>query len=177
MKHWKRTTLLDLPILPEDRDEAAQTDHVLGTFVKERGTLIHPSQLRSFVRKWSAIWLLCAGPHPASAPPGCVLARARSSLSKYTRMLLEGHYDAKRVFRFLNHKDSDPLVETDSRDFRIAGYLAMPPPMMLAWSLANSYGAGTDIGFVRLYLDTYSWLNDKGRPFRRTSSTEDEVRT
>jgi len=171
MKRWKRTNLLDLPVLPYARDGAAATNRVIATFVKERTTLTSPMQLRAFVRRWQAIWLLQAGP---GYPPGSAADETRRPLDSYTRTLLEGRYDAKRVFRFVNHKQGEELSETDSRDFRIACCIAMPGPTLPAFFMADKYGVGSDLAMVRLYLDTYPALADVGRPFTNCGEGIDE---
>jgi hypothetical protein len=54
-------------------------------------------------------------------------------------------------------------IDFMSKNARIAGHIAMPRPSLHAFELAEAYGVGSDLGFIRLYADTYPALDDVGR--------------
>ncbi len=156
MKRWERTCLLDLPVLPHDRDSAAATDYVIKTFVAERSAIPGPAAIRPFVRRWRSAWLLQSG---MSGPPGTWVHWAHEPLDPYDRRLLEGDFDAKKIWAVLQSEGHGPeskgQVDLNSANTRIAAGLMIPVPLMLASQLAHDYGVGHDLGLVRLYLDTY----------------------
>lgn len=169
VKRWKRTNLLSLPILPFERDMSAATSYILDSFVRERKAITRPEQLRPFIKRWRSMWLLSSGYAMADAKPGSYVAEARKSLASEEVLLLNGKFDAKRVFGFLTAPDELLRhVRRSDRDLRVAGSIALPRSSLIAFRLADYYLQDTDIGFVRLYLDTYPHLQDEGRPFRDT---------
>ena len=158
---WKRTCITDLPIELPHRDEAASTDTIMDTFVQERLACKNSHQLRAFVKKWRAIWLLAPGSRMKDAPKRSIIQQARAPLSLEEKLLLTGSFDAKYILRCLASKDGAG-IDYNSKNARIAGHLAIPCPALCASQLASHYKVGSDLGFVRLYADTYPALDDIG---------------
>jgi hypothetical protein len=153
--------LLDLPVLPVDRDSAVVSNIIIETYAKERKEATTPEQLFAFIKKWKAIWLLQPGPAMSDAPPDSILGQAREPIRPEVFKLVNGEFDAEKVLAYLA-SDPEP-VDTD--EYKIACNLAVPCQGMLALTLATHFRVNIDIGFVRLYLDTYPEFDNIGRPF------------
>lgn len=142
MKRYGSTCLLDLPIKPICRD--GFSDSIQEQFVSERKALSRPEEIRPFVRKWHSIWRLQVG--PLAHPSHRVLRRAEVD------DLLSLNFDAKKVFRILQ---DDTLFKLQDKSSYIMAHLAIPEPMLRAFELSQHYGVATNLGMVRLFLDTY----------------------
>jgi len=173
---WKRTRITDLPMRIPHRDTAAVHSTIIKTFVHERMDCKNCHQLRNFVKKWRAMWLLSPGSKMKDAPKNSIIQRARHPLGLEERALLTGSYDGKYVLRCLMSKDGVG-IDFKSKNARIAGHIAMPRPSLHAFELAEAYGVGSDLGFIRLYADTYPALDDVGREggWGRVPRWENEV--
>lgn len=162
MKKLARTCLTDLPMALPQRDLAAVSDVILDTFVQERKACQNSHQLRNFVKKWRAMWLLAPGSRMPNAQANSVIQKARLPPTLEEKLLLTGSYDGKYVLRVLASEDGAG-IDYNCKNARIAGCLAIPSPALHASMLASAYGVCSDLGFVRLYMDTYPGLDDFGR--------------
>lgn len=142
--------LLDLPVLPEHRDEAAATDIVHETYLQELKAVKNPSALLDLIRRWRNLWLL--------RPPKEV-----TELRPEVQSLLALDFDPEKVFEWLQKKDQENLPYEEDVNVRIMAHLALPLPLLDAFSLARHYGVGTDLGLVRLFLDPFPEHEDKLR--------------
>ena len=164
----KRTNLLDLPVLPFDRDGAAATDRIVETFTAERKQISEPSQIQTFVNRWKAIWLLSSGTAFPDAAENTLVYMCRQPLAKEIIDLVEGRYDADKVFEYLSTLDTIKEIDPNNHNLSLTCSMVLPEPALSATFMAHNYGVGNDLGFVRLFLDTYPELENEGRPFRET---------
>jgi hypothetical protein len=162
-----RTNLLDLPVLPLDRDMACGTSRVSSTFVNDRKKVSSAETLKSFVDKWRPVWLLSAGPVPKSSG-NLLVDKCRAPLSEAAVKIVNADFDHERVVTLLNHEK----LPQDEVLACLLGEIFIPGPMLFAFQLSNTYGVGHDLGLVRIYLDTYPDLIDEGRPFKETKAYE-----
>lgn len=144
-------TLLDLPVLPEDRDEACETHVILDAFMDECRAVKTVDDLTNFINRWSSMWLLNNSMvHPIT--------------SDIERKIVTLDFDKEKVLNLLIRI----LAREDDFDFTddavgIACTIAVPVQSVVALMLAKKFGVDTDLGFVRLYLDPYPELIDKLR--------------
>lgn len=159
----KRTNLLDLPILPLDRDNACGTNEIISRFVDMRKKISSTTELRDFINFWKPIWLLEPGPFPEPKPnSNSFVDLCRKPLDKTVLQLLRHEYDADKIVKYIHN--AEECIEKDF--FGLLCNLNLPTPGLLAFQFAEEYSVGSDLGFVRLYLDTYPDLEDEGRPFQ-----------
>jgi hypothetical protein len=159
----QRTSLLDLPVLPIDRDAAVGTGRITTSFVHERKSITDAKSLKAFIERWKPIWLLQAGPYPETTENNYV-NEFRGPVPEAAVMLVNHDYDADKLLESL--KAEQPDTESDHFDMMCA--LALPAPALAAFLLSKEYMVGDDIIFVRLFLDTYPEFADEGRPFKKT---------
>jgi hypothetical protein len=141
----KHTCLLDLPVLPEHRDEAASTDIVQTAYLAELEALKSPDDLKSFVQRWMNVWLLW---NPRDE---------NREIPAEIQSLLYLDSDAEAVFKYLQLKSQvePPLPFETDVNVRIMAHLAIPVGLLEAFQLAHHYHVGQDLGLVRLFLDPY----------------------
>ena len=132
--------LLDLPVLPKLRDSFG--DEIQTAYLAERDAVQSAEELVAFVRRWRNVWLL-----------RCPLDEERE-LPPELQDLLALDFDAEAVFNGLKKKDTTDLPFEDLA-VRIMAHIAIPVTLLDAYTLADHYGVGTDLGMVRLYLDGY----------------------
>jgi hypothetical protein len=143
--------LLDLPVLPDHRDEAAATDIVKEAYLQELNALGTPEELLDFVRRWRNLWLLrCPRREPEEVQPEL-------------QSLLALDFDPEKVFDWLQKKKQPNVPYTEDVNVRIMCHLALPIGLLEAFQLANHYQVGTDLGLVRLFLDGYPEHDQKLR--------------
>lgn len=135
-------TLLDLPILPRDRDSACGSSIIEDTYLKELGEIQNIEQLKEFIVRWRNLWML-----------------DNTKVSDEIEQLLGNNFDHQAVLEFLARKKDDKL-SFDDMSVRIMTNLAVPHTLLQAFSIANYWGVGTDLAMVRLYLDPYPELDD-----------------
>jgi hypothetical protein len=164
-----RTTLLDLPVLPLDRDDACRTSRVLSTFVNDRKKVSSAETLKSFVDKWRSVWLLSAGPVPRSSG-GVFIDKCRAPLSEVAIKIVCDDFDHELIATLINSKE---LLQEDDELISLVGDILIPTSMLFAFHLSKTYGVGHDLGLIRVYLDTYPSLIDEGRPFKETEAYEE----
>lgn len=142
--------LLDLPVLPEHRDDAATTDIVQEAYLKERDAIQTTDDLLNFVRRWRNVWLLrCPRDEAADLP-------------EEVQRLVSLDFDQEKVLGWLKEAKADSLPFEDIH-VRIMAHIAVPVPLLDAFQLAKHYGVGTDLGLVRLFLDGYPEHENKLR--------------
>ena len=131
-------TLLDLPVLPKDRDNACGTCTILETYIKERDSINNSDELVEFVKRWKNIWLL------------------RKERTSEENDLSESKFDAVSVFELLiRMRNKEDGFDYDQYNTRIAANIAVPPSSLDAFLFSKQFEVGSDLGFIRLYLDTY----------------------
>lgn len=177
MRKYQWTSLLDLPIRPWDRDDTGGTSIVQDTYVRERKALKHAHQLRPFVRRWQAVWLLRPGTLLFRAARGSWYHQASGELLWGERALLDGRFDAKRVMaRMLQQPAEEPIpFNPNERDWQLVGHLSIPGPFLTAYSLAQHYDVGHDLAMVRLFLDSYPEFNNRLRRNEEVPPYEEEA--
>ena len=123
------------------------------------------SQVRPFVKRWRNLWLLRPGPAVFTTSKGSWLDRVNEPLSRDEKVLLTGRYNAKKLLALVNQQPAEEPLHFDPRvlEWRLAGHLCIPRPLLYAFSLAQKYGVGSDLGLVRLYLDSYPKFKDRLR--------------
>ncbi len=161
----ERTSLLGLPVLPFDRDSAAASDEVMNGFLNDRKNISRTSELKEFINKWRPIWLLSPGPIPEVENPEALVSVCRRPIDEAALKLIQHQYDADLLMSYLGDPDG---CDKETETFEILCHLMIPVPSLNAFQLSNNYGVGPDLGFVRLYLDTYPEFENEGRPFRRS---------
>ncbi len=143
-------SILDLPVLPNDRDEAVATSVILDTFINERDLVSNADELVTFVSRWKNIWLL----------------RDESIRSKEENDISELKFDSNSIFdifvRIIHGEDN---FDFNQSNIRVAATIAAPPASINALLLSKKFKCDSDIGFVRLYLDPYKELEDKLRGY------------
>ena len=136
--------LLDLPVLPEDRDEAGATSIVQDAYIKESLAIATVEDLRAFTNRWANIWLLAG--------------KQSQELRPEEKALASGEYVAEELLaetfrcrcRIPDAKpDDNPLWNS------LAMFLIMPEAMIKAFQLSTHYNVGHDLALVRLYLDPH----------------------
>lgn len=133
----KKVCLLDLPVLPKDRDWAGGTEVIIDTFIEERNSIKNVDDLLAFVEKWNNIWLL------------------NDEITQEEYDIVDGAFDPYLIFDcVMKILRKEEIKDVDS-NVRIAMNICIPHSAMRAMLLAKKYGVGTDLGFVRLYLDPY----------------------
>ncbi len=158
MSGLERTSLLDVAPLVglRDRDRTAGSDSIHEAYLKDRDAVKSANELRRLIDKWRPMFLLSAG--PLRVRKGSWADKAKRELSKEEVRLLQGRYNAASVLRFMKGyegRSGKPLPKRLPEGLRIAMCVMLPPPMLTAFLLANHYGVGSDLGMIRLYLDTY----------------------
>jgi hypothetical protein len=166
--HNARTNLLDLPVLPYDRDDACGTSRVSSTFVHDRKNVSSAETLKAFVSKWRSVWLLSAGPVPKSSG-NLFIDKCRAELSEPAVKIVNADFDHELIATVINNPDGSVH---NSELLSILAEISIPSPMLLAFHLSNEYDVDHDLGLVRIYLDTYPDLIDEGRPFKVTKAYE-----
>jgi len=146
-----RITLLDLPVLPKDRDFAAGTSIIMDAFISDRDSVKNHYQLCQFIEKWRNIWLL-----------------NKEAVEKYTTQeefdIVSLNFDMDVVFNsFVRMLMKDDNLDFEDRNVIIAMNLCIPNACILVFKLSNHYGVGNDLGFVRLFLDPYPEFVDELR--------------
>lgn len=143
-------SILDLPVKPKDRDEAVATSVILDTFLKERNSVSNANELVTFVSRWKNIWLL----------------RDESVRSKEENDISELKFNSNSIFdifvRMIHGEDNFDFNQSNTR---VAATIAVPPSSINALMLSKKFRCNSDIGFVRLYLDSYKELEDKLRGY------------
>jgi len=133
-----KVTLLDLPVLPVDRDSAAGTSVIIDTFLKERNEVKDLTQLLDFTKRWKNIWLLIE----------------RVSREEYD--IVDGNFDYSTFDLFMKMiSKEDGNLDINDNNVRVAMSMCVPHASLRALMLAKEYGVGSDLGFVRLFLDPY----------------------
>ncbi|MFA6234400.1 MAG: hypothetical protein WC824_09510 [Bacteroidota bacterium] len=136
------TTLLDLPVLPPDRDTACATSFIQDVYICERGSLTNAEELQGFIQRWKPLFLL--EPDPSCQVP------------------LE---NPERIFEIMQKlkTKSDEDLDFESDEVKEAMNVMMPPALMKAFFLARHFLVGHDIAMVRLYLDPHPELLEELR--------------
>ncbi len=134
-----RTTLLDLPVLPTNRDAAGGTDMIVDAFSTERKAISNLEELTAFVQRWTPIWkLFCPfQPDLTVRPVPLVNEKVLEWFKIFGAEGYRGEFD--RV-------DANQISAMD---------ILCPPLTLPAFDLAEQFGVGSDLGFVRLFLDPY----------------------
>ena len=160
---WQRKNLLDLPVESFDRDGCYATSRIDTAYITDRDSLSSSTQVRPFVRKWQNLWLLSSGRPFKNADKRTHGGSAYwKTLHPELKTLLLGDYDAKKVFWLLQKRMELGGIE-ENRDFVMTANILIPPTSFRAYSLATHYGGKSDIGYVRLYLDTWPGLENEWR--------------
>lgn len=146
------TNLLDLPVYPPDRDGACGSEFIQEAYLKERETLQRSTQLRPFVKRWRALFLLRFGPRMRGQD------EAPSQANRDMLALVEGRFDAKRVINVIVNAKTIPF-NNDDHNHRIAANILIPPALYRAFEIREHFGVGHDLGMVRLYLDSWPQLD------------------
>lgn len=142
-------TLLDLPVLPLDRDSAGYTEIVSETYVAERMSIFTLEDLTAFVTRWKAAWeLVCplkpelkSGPMPVASD------------------------EILRLLFIMSAKDFAGPIDPQNLDHVMTMNLILPPAFILPHQLAVTYGVSTDLSFVRAFLDPYPELEEELRGY------------
>lgn len=158
--------LLDLPVVPVHRDDAASTSLVQETYLQElsvatdvespehswREVKGQEPYLVWFVKRWQSLWLLR---DPRESPE-------QNILTPEEQAIVDVSFNVEEVTERLRHKKE---VDLPWEDFavRVMAHIALPRTLMKAWEVANHYEVGVDLAMVRLYLDPYPELADKLR--------------
>jgi hypothetical protein len=144
-------TLLDLPVLPEDRDEACETHVILDAYTSECKAIKTVDDLTNFVNRWSNMWRLTNEHfHPVT--------------SSIENDIVNLNFDKEKVLGFvIRVGERDDNLDFDDVNVSIACTIVAPVQSIMAFLLAKKFGVDTDLGFVRLYLDPYPELIDKLR--------------
>lgn len=154
----KPLTLLDLPKkhLPADRDAACGTDGIQDAYLRGRKTIKSVRMLRTFVAKWRNLWFLTCPDLPPAAP--CVWLDAEGLNWDTVVKLLATSVDEQADALGLR---GDPAARTLEQ--LAATDIIAPPALVAATVVGHTFGVGTDLGMVRLYLDPWPELNDEMR--------------
>src|SRR3972149_5467299 len=131
--------LLDLPILPYDRDSFS--DDINEAYINDVESIDTEFDLRNHVHKWRSLWLL-KNPND------------KRVLSVEEQKLLSLEFNFDEVIQFLKRRKEDGLP-FDQESVRIMTHLLMPAPLLQAFMLASHFGVCTDLAMVRLYLDQH----------------------
>ena len=150
-------TLLDLPVKPKDRDAAGGTDIIRNKYVSSRKGCKTVIGLKRHVTKWRNMWLLSA------------VSDAARALS--AQWLVDAQPDWEKVLYFLRLPKDRQVEELKLADndtpltlvARAALDIFLPPASLHAELLAQHFIVGSDLGFVRLYLDPYPELENELR--------------
>jgi hypothetical protein len=134
------STLLDLPVLPRDRDSAVVTNVIMGAYVTERKAVTTLTELTLFVGRWKPIWEL-ACPLKPDMRTGPVPTVTEAVLGHFLEMINP---------KYQLHGEVTP-------DQQSAMNILLPPAALQAFILCRKYlcDGDADIGFVRLFLDPY----------------------
>lgn len=141
-------TLLDLPVLPVDRDFACGTNLVHEAYLKNRKAIASVSDLRVHLAKWRNLWLLGLNREEVPEPV---------SLTDDQCELIVKWLSVPLAEQPALNRDPLPL------EVRIWACVMAPGPLVRAFEVAHHYKVGSDLGLVRLYLDPYPELDDELR--------------
>lgn len=136
-----KVTLLDLPVVPPQRDLAAIADLVKTAYLSENKGIQTAEAWTKFIERWTNLWLL---PNKPGLPA-----------------VLRGDYDMEEALAILQrlYAKDDSVVpaggEEPSIEYLAAVDIVLPEALLRAEMLAHHYGVGTDLALVRLYLDPY----------------------
>lgn len=134
-------TLLDLPVLPHNRDDACGTDIIEETYIAERDKVSSEGELWAHIKRWRNVWLL-----------ECPI-RPRKLLPEEIKLLWLD-FDSTEVFKWL-HKKKENDLPFDNETVKIMMHIAIPFPLLDASLFARHYGVGCDLAMVRMYLDPF----------------------
>jgi len=140
----KDKCLLDLPVLPYDRDSFS--DDIGETYSKDVSDIKSAQDLKNHIEKWRNLWLLRS--------PKFDDIDTWSQLQPDELKLLNFDFDFNEVCSFLERKDEDGLP-FENENVRIMANIVCPKSLLQATILADKYGVCTDLAMVRLYLDPY----------------------
>jgi hypothetical protein len=170
ISNMDRTSLLDLPVLPIDRDDACGTSRIIRTYVHERKLLTKSDQLDGFINRWKSVWLLSAGTYPERIPVKHIINSCREPIDSEVYNLFDGNYDLDKVFDYVKNSTCPDNDNIDDINFLVSCQISIPWPFLKVSFLCRYFIVCTDIGFVRLFLDTYPEYINEGRPFRTTDA-------
>jgi len=141
-------TLLDLPILLEDRDSAASTDSIIDAYTTEL-LVVQESRklevLRAFIERWRCAWLL-------KIPEGKNTPEGKNVLSLEEEEIL-GLAEIEPLVELLPRRMEK--LDFNDKSVRKLAHLLIPIPFLSATMVADKYNVGSDLALVRLYLDPY----------------------
>ena len=135
-------TLLDLPVLPPDRDTACGTSIIQETYLQERDAIKTVEELEAHLKRWENLFLL--EPEPEVEFP-------LKDLEKTLALLLQCRENVETELNF------------DTIEAKEVACIMIPAALMRAFLLAQHYIVGHDLAMVRLYLDPYPELIDELR--------------
>lgn len=125
-------SLKKLPILPDE----SGGDCVREAYVKERNLIQTEDELRSFVKRWKAIW---------------TLHRGDVKKTEAEESLISESYDASAALECVLSCRQNSLCKHVNTDKTCVGvHVVIPVPLMLAEFGANQYGAPTDIILIQM---------------------------
>ncbi len=152
-------TLLDLPVKPEDRDWAGETEIINETFLADRNAVKTVEDLHQFIDKWRNLWLLkIPNVQPTDEWSNAVdriVAKdfdGEAVLAAMNRAKWRGT-NAEGQSLDVNDYEKDPIAQ-------LAGEIMLPFQLMEAFMLARHYGVTHDLAMVRFYLDPHPELID-----------------
>jgi hypothetical protein len=141
-------SILDLPVVPKDRDGACETDTISSTFLLERNSVDTVEKFIQFINRWKNLWLI-----------------RNERTSQEEKDISELRFNVQPVFElFILAKDSKE-IDLRSDDARITMNIVVPPAVLTAFIIAKHFGVGIDLAFVRLYLDPYPEFDNVLRCF------------
>jgi len=144
----KDKCLLDLPVIPFDRDRAAATNEIVESYLNELNQVQTEDALHAFIQKWRSVWLLKSH-----------LPDADNELMEDEVFLLEGKFDLAKVLRHLAQRKEDSH-DFEDPNVRVMAHLAVPRALLQASIGSSKFDVGMDLILVRLFLDPYKEYED-----------------
>lgn len=137
-----KITLLDLPILPRDRDRAGRTSIILDTYIKERNEISSVSLLKAHIKRWENLFRLTNENFP------------NLDLTNIFNIKEEDYETILAHIKKLLLKQ-DKGLDFEDELVGITMDIFIPPTLLQATIIAKKYEVGHDLIMVRLYLDPY----------------------
>lgn len=144
----KDKILLDLPVLPHDRDSAVSESVVHDSYLKEIEAVKTGADMTRHVERWRNLWLLRDEERPALTPGELRLVRL-----EFSPDAVAGHALRKK----------DAGLDFEDPDVQVMMNVVAPISLVMASMLAQQYGVGSDLILVRMFLDPYPEHEDACR--------------
>ncbi len=122
-------SLRDLPVKPTMTE-----NHIRDTYIAERNAIQTEDDLRSFTKRWKAIWVLHSG----------------RNLTNEEKSIINGTYDATPSLKCLKICLQKDVCEHASTGVSCVGmHLSLPITLMMAEFISQHFGVTTDIAIIQ----------------------------